>query len=297
MYYKLHDWIDKNNIDISKLSYNIYGYEILEKHKDKILWYNILNLLTYESFQLFKNNIYIISEVKFYSKYISRNPFAVNYLDKNRHLINWYYLCLNPNPDIIKIINNTINDRKYFLKLYWNNLCLHNNDIVLDFVFKYPKRICWDSLSSNSNMKAVEMLLDNPDKINWFIFSKNSNVKAVEFMCLSKNLNKIDPFRISLNRNKKAMKFLSENIEMIDWINLSVNDSDEALELLNKNQDKINWCNLSTNPIIFKLDYERITQKFSKLNEEIIIEAMNPRRICKYLEIEGYDYLEEMYGY
>ena len=55
---------------------------------------------------------------------------------------------------------------------------------------------------------------------------------------------------------------------------------------------EIEWSFFSLNPIIFNLDYEKMSKNFTQLKEEIILEAMNPKRIVKYLEIENYDYLE-----
>ena len=69
-------------------------------------------------------------------------------------------------------------------------------------------------------------------------------------------------------------------------------------ERIDETNDLIYITYLSQNPLIFELDYEKIKDKFihPSLKEEIIIEAMNPKRICKYLEIEGYDYFDELYG-
>jgi len=40
-----------------------------------------------------------------------------------------------------------------------------------------------------------------------------------------------------------------------------------------------------------------MTKRNKEFEEELIKEVMKPNRICKYLEIEGYDYLENLFGY
>ena len=102
---------------------------------------------------------------------------------------------------------------------------------------------------------------------------------------------------VSLNINDKAIEFLKKNKNKINWTFLCSNTNPNVIEILKENKDKIYWFEFSANPIIFELDYVKMNEYFDKIKEEIIIEAMNPKRIVKYLEMENYDYLEEMYGY
>ena len=89
-----------------------------------------------------------------------------------------------------------------------------------------------------------------------------------------KNLNKIELSALCKNKNPRAL---------------------EIIKLLNINN--LYWSILSNNPIIFKLDYEKIKINFEPIAEEIIKEVMNRRRINYYLNNLNYDYLEEMFGY
>ena len=123
----------------------------------------------------------------------------------------------------------------------------------------------------SKNPKAIYLLKSNPDKINWS--------------------------GLSLNINDKAIDLLMKNQDKINWNNLCSNTNPRILEILENNKNKIVWSTFSGNPLIFEIDYEKISKNFEKLKEEIIIEAMNPKRIRKYLENEHYDYLEELYGY
>ncbi len=312
--YKLLDWIDINKLDIEFLSKNENAIAFLEQNPDLINWHYLsgnknaeeLLLANKNKIKLNRSNIGLNENLKIIDEIIkpniniiSNNQLSLNkntvklLVDKYPEKINWALLSLNTSDEAMEYLE--INQEK----ICWFNLSLNTNDKAIKILINNQDKIQWALFSSNSNTKAVELLLKNLDKINWCYLSKNSNDKAVEL--LLKNQSKIDWNRFSLNTNDKAIDLLLKNPDKINWVLLLVeNYNPRIIDIIKNNLDKLGeleWCLLSENPYIFKLDYYKMTENFMKLKEEIITEAMNPKRICKYLEIENYDYFEEMYGY
>jgi len=83
---------------------------------------------------------------------LSRNPNAINILEKNLDKIDWFYLSLNPNAN--KIFEKKLN------KINWNKIDLE-----------------W--LSANPN--AIHILEKNLDKIDWTEISKNPNIFIYDY--------------------------------------------------------------------------------------------------------------------
>ena len=312
--YKLLDWIDINKLDLEFLSKNQNAIGFLKQNPDLINWYylsgnkNADELLLSNKNKIKLNrcnigsneNLKIINEMIIPNlNLISENQLSLNknivkfLIDKYPEKINWAFLSLNTSDEAIEHLQKNQD------KICWFNLSLNTNDKAIDILINNQDKIQWDLFSSNSNTKAVELLFQNPNKINWNYLSKNSNDKAVEF--LLENKDKIDWNRFSLNTNDKAIELLLENKDKINWVLLLVeNYNPKVIDIIKDNLDKLGdleWSLLSENPYIFKLDYDKMRENFIELKEEIIKEAMNPKRISKYLEIENYDYLEEMYGY
>ena len=74
-----------------------------------------------------------------------------------------------------------------------------------------------------------------------------------------------------------------------------MNKNINAFQLLSQNQNKIDWDYLSSNPLIFELDYEKMSKNDIHMNlyEELIKEVMKPSRVFKNPD---YDYIEELFG-
>ena len=93
----------------------------------------------------------------------------------------------------------------------------------------------------------------------------------------------------TLSSNPNAIHLLEQNFDKIDWDRLSSNPN--AILLLEQNLDKldkVSWARLSNNPNIFERDY----MKMSKIRTWIILEdlmknALHPRRIIRFLELGG----------
>ena len=57
-----------------------------------------------------------------------------------------------------------------------------------------------------------------------------------------------------------------------------------------KNMNKIWWTGISLNPSIFELDYQGIAKRTAIFKEELLAEALHPRRISKLFDyIDGLD--------
>ena len=52
---------------------------------------------------------------------------------------------------------------------------------------------------------------------------------------------------------------------------------------------------ISLNPSIFTYDYEKIKENKKKLNEEIIIKALHPKRMLRLMEEHGEDEIYKCY--
>jgi len=333
--YKLLDWIPIDFINWTGMSINPNGEELLRKNYKFINYFNLAFRNDYFSYELLTLNKNIVKSVQLF--YLSKNPFAVNYLMKNIDLICWYYLSYNSNPKILELFKND----NYKDKIIWTNLSSNTNPEILEFLFEHPDKINWCQLSSNecdyaiqylkknqkeinwlnlsknSNDNAIDLLLENKDKIIWYNLSMNTNDRAIDLLFTRPEL--INMYSIVYNTNNKAMKFLKknknkitnwsglcynendiaidlilENPEKIDFINLCYNKNPRILNILKENIDRICWYTFSSNPLIFKLDYQKMSDKFINLKEDLIKEVMHPLRVFKNPD---YDYIEELFDY
>ena len=90
---KLLDWIDINNIDFKRLSYNPNAIHLLEQNINKIVWYwlslnpKAIHLIS----KALEQNLEKICWIR-----LSRNPGAIHLLEKNQDKIYWDQLSINP---------------------------------------------------------------------------------------------------------------------------------------------------------------------------------------------------------
>jgi hypothetical protein len=332
--YKLIDWVSINDINWSGMSLNEHGEDLLRNNLKLLNYFNIGFRNDYLSFELLTSKKTQILKVQLF--YLSKNPYALNYLMKNEDLINWYYLSYNTNSKILFLLRND----KYKNKINWDNLSSNTNPEILEFLFEHPDKINYCRLSGNNTNKALEYLKEHQDKIDWIQLSKNVNDGAIEL--LKNNQNKINWYYFSMNNNDNAFELFIDNIDLVNWYSivyntntkalkllmkykykitnwsgLCLNDNDIAidlilknynridflnlcdnknpriLEILKNNIDKISWYTFSSNPLIFKLEYNKMSDNFSNLKEDIIKEVMHPKRVFK---DPNYDYIEELFG-
>jgi hypothetical protein len=180
---------------------------------------------------------------------------AIELLEKNKNLINWFRLSSNINA--VHLFEANIN------RLHWNNVSQNKNATL--FLQKYPHKIVLSSFNDpgfwidvSLNSENINFLEKNQDKIEWSMLSANPN----------------------------AIRLLEKNQDKIDWIMLSSNEN--AMDLLEKNQDKISWYFISGNPSIFVLNYDLLRKRMNIIKEELIMKALHPNRFERYLEL-GYN--------
>jgi len=322
MFYKIVDWVSEKLDDVTDenfknwlyLSLNPNAIEFLKQNQEYIDWTFLSS--NPNSFELLAEKPYLSNW--YYLSFNKNKEILSKILEPNLMKANWNQLSINSSAGFILKKN-----KKY---INYDCLCINNCNEAIDLILENNYKINYSLLSRNENDRAVDLLFYKQDKINWREFSANSNDRVINF--LYQNPNKIHWRDFSQNMNPKAIKLMKENKDKLYWDYLATNPNDEILDFYldyhnydfkrvnefylcnNTNSIAINfikpyknklnkysWTNLISNPSIFTLDYDKISENFSNLKEEIIKEVMHPRRICKYLELEGYDYIEEMFGY
>ena len=239
--YKLKEWVDPKKINWRDLVFKKNAIPFIEKH---------IGLLD-----------------KCVLKVLSRNPFAVEMLEKHIDKISWNDFVNNPNsihvveknidvclnsldwrgqidllrhPNFIHIINT--NTDKILDKLLSINClsilaCQQNEgyiDLLDKFMKKYPEKIpivqsshFWNSLCENPN--AIHIIEQHLDKLTNYSWQ-------------------------ILAKNPSAIPILEKNTDRLGesgWRNLSGNFN--AIPILEKNIDKIDWFSLSSNINGYKL--------------------------------------------
>ncbi len=201
------------------------------------------------------------SEIDWYE--FSANKNATHILKKNIDKIDWRKICDNPDPEVIKIIDENLEEN--FGKLNWGALArrpeaftlIYNTmgeyyKYAIDCALTHPRdhpidvfdsiiRSYWGNISLNPSPDAMEYLENNPDKINWGLLAYNSSDDAIDL--LKKNMGKFSLASLSPNTHPEAVKMLEENLDQVNWSFWSYNPS--AFHILEKNIDKINWRTLN----------------------------------------------------
>jgi hypothetical protein len=156
-------------------------------------------------------------------------------LPKLQKLLNFEYLCFNPNA--IEIIEERLyNDQEI------NWYAISRNINAIHILQKHPDKIDWGSICANIN--AMPIIENNIDLIDWSRLS--CNINAVSF--LEKHVDMIVWDSLCMNPNAIHMirdKIEKGEIDKINWEYLSMNPN--AIDLLDKNIDLVDWRNLSTN--------------------------------------------------
>lgn len=282
-----------NNIDYCGLCLNTNqkAIDYLKEHKNCIHWDIISS--NFNAIELIKENLDKISWAG-----LSLNNCAFKLLFENQDKIDWTNICFNNNPKIIRDIIAKNLDKK----ISWSALS-SNNCIEALIILKANKdKIDWSSLSFNSNNEAIDLLLENPEKINWANLSSNENERIIEIF--RNNQDKIDWFQLALNYNDENRKIISNTMTNKIKDELTVNNELSIFDyydyVVHSNYSHCNyedylhklWLNCHSNDI-YKVDYEKMRKNFEPMAEEIIKEALHPKRVCKWIE-SGYD-LEDLF--
>lgn len=281
-------------IDWNRLSGNENGIWLIQKYLDqKIPQRNPLE-------ETYPQDFRKSAEIDWYK--LSKNPNAIPLLEKYPQNINKLGICFNPNamhiirelfypivnPDWSLLSANPNPEAISFLEKHsdpkWLDYgFLSMNPAAIHLLEKDPDIICYPHLCMNP--KALPLLEKNLDKVVWTILSREPF--AVEL--LEKHLDKVDWNQLSVNPG--AVPLLEKHLDKVDWGALCINPN--AVDLLQNNMDTFkslkpfDWSLLSRNPGIFELDYTVLRKRMDVLREELLMEALHPRRIARLLELTG----------
>jgi len=186
---------------------------------------------------------------------LNKSENAIKYLIQNPKYIEWSILSANPYAVDLLIENPHL--------IYWPYFCKNKNPKVIDMLLKNPTKIFWSSVSANP--AAIKLLEENKDKIDYTYLANNKNAfklikEYIERDLTSSNPNPSSPEYIvkecnrakyvqdlCFNKNEELIQYLyKHHSKHIDWCNLSANPA--AIDILLENMDKINYRGLSQNP-------------------------------------------------
>jgi hypothetical protein len=204
---------------------------------------------------------------------LSRNPYAIDYLENHPEKINWVHFAYNTNPKTI---------------------CIHAKNL---------DKIKWDELSANEN--AFYLLQKNEDKVNidYLVYNKNQEHPFIQSfykknrMC---SFHKIQ-IKITIDDNKKIFPHIWETSKEIFEMDkskmnkFSISRNPNAVDYLKQNQDKICWTEFCKNEAIFELDYQKMKEKNKYFFEELVQKVFNPERVIRManmFQMDFYDYLD-----
>jgi hypothetical protein len=201
---------------------------------------------------------------------LSLNERAVEYLEKNEHLIHRYSILFNLNAIHIieknftsdpfgdlsqnrNMVNYLRNNRKH---MYYPYICCFEYWIeIVDELLKNDKinKIEWGMLSRNP---AAMHIINDPKYykyIDWKSILYNKN--AIEF--IKKNMDNVKNHWSHICKQPHLIDIIEQNMDKIDWVSLSEND--DAIHILLNNIDKANIDNLRHNkngfPILLMLGH------------------------------------------
>jgi len=278
------------NIDSHKRLYSIY----LSQNPNAVSnLENEPNIVNWEYIGLNPSAIHLIhkeyitnslSELKWW--YITANPSAISLLLKYPNKIINSSLYLNPNA--ISIIEYHIENNPNIVNWFY----LSRNPSAINILKKNLNKIKWDCFSINPSPEAVEMLLLNQDKIDWNMFSLNTSPRAIYF--LEHNPEKIN--WDSLSQNPSAISLLKQNPEKVSYTVLlntaDIKFTENNIQLFSTTLDVEILFSVYSNPSIFVYDYEQMKKNMDILREDLIKEALHPRRVKNWIDNGNEDMLE-----
>lgn len=239
---------------------NVYDYYKLKKCLDpkRIYWWDLV--LRNNAIPFIEKHINILNAECL--KKLSRNPFAVDMLERHIDKISWNDFVNNPNA--IHVVEKNLD--LCFKSLNWRgryDLLRHPNFIYI--IEKNQDKIinemifhdCLPSLAQNPNPIYINILekymKKNPDKIpdksaSYFWNDLFQNPAAI---CIIENhLDKLTNYSWQIiTKNPNAVPIIKKHLDKLDemgWRYLSENPN--AISILEENIEKINWFSLSNNP-------------------------------------------------
>ena len=150
---------------------------------------------------------------------LSRNPYAIQLLEKNPDKIDWNALSSNPSPLAISMLEKYIKthpnilDKDNWSYLNWFYLSL--NPYAIHLLEKNVDKIHWDALSANRSPLIMRLFEKNPDKIDWHTLSRNPSPAAIHL--LEQNIDKIHWRALFRNENPSALHLIEKRIYWWRW--------------------------------------------------------------------------------
>ena len=171
---------------------------------------------------------------------LSGNPAALHLLRQNMEKINWNII--SGNSGAIPLLEENIN------KINWTFASLNINAIHL-LENNLDKDVDWKYISSNIN--AIPIIEKNMDKVDFQYLS--SNINAVHLF--DKYILELNIYNLASNLNPNVIPILEKHLTTLlqikRWNAITVwryiSQNPNAMPLIDKNIDKVNWHALMSN--------------------------------------------------
>lgn len=215
-------------------------------------------------------------------------PDAIQLLRENMKYVNLFYLCLNPAPEAVALI-----DEIYGKWIEYNYAISFQSDETTDIdtltkIFR---------LISNFMGSDIVHCINRMDEIDWDYIWSEMCAHPAGLRYVIKHGKPISLKHLSANPCPEAIEILSKNFfdPDIDWYSMSANPG--AIDLLEQvfmqhrnNREPaptIYWSNLMKNPAIFTYDYDKMRETRAQLHANLIAELWSPARVAAFLETGG----------
>ena len=265
--YRLYEWIPRIKIELNFLSQNPNAIDFLSlpQNKKYIDYSKLCDNKNPRAIKLLEEEISVRPDNPDINwRALSKNPYAIDILDKHRNKIKMRIFSGNTNPKAIQIIKELRLERAN------GNSSSSSGSNNID----------WVNMSANTSTAAINFLSlpENYNKIEWDVFSANTNPKAIEMLIAKESeefdleereFNRLKPYeKISwreLSKNPKAISLLEKKWE--DEKGLKKNDRREYNKL-KKKEYIIDWTALSVNVKAIDLLRRKIDEE-NKLSEKV----------------------------
>ena len=144
---------------------------------------------------------------------LSKNPGAINLLEKNTDNIE--LIGLSMNPGAIHLISKAL--EKDPEKIDW--FYLSSNPGAIHLIEKNPDKINWNGLSCNP--AAIHLLEQNQDKIEWDQLSENPSIFTYDYDKIKNQLEQSgikDELLAYYYRPENAHKFMERGDVSVDFV-------------------------------------------------------------------------------
>ncbi len=312
-----------DKLDWKRLSGNPNAIEILTANEDRIDWDEFSSNRSPDTIELFKKNIKKLNFHKLSSNpaaiyilitntyhvnesytgiraipigisknqdinwmKVSKNPNAFELLITNKQDINWDYLCANPNPNAIKLIERELKVNPS--NIFWKKLSTNVN----------ASHILEEQFNKEKNLRGEDLEDSNLQKLIWKKISSNQG--AIKL--LQKKWDNEKELKIT---DMKLYKLLEEFDMIVNWKLLSANPNARKLleakyeeekqlkqvsiETYNNFnfKEKLDWKELSGNPCAVRIIEEELLTNPDNPNIDWVALSAIPKAIHLLKKYQG----------